>query len=97
MEKQRGEIKQVARKMEDKKRGIKLDLKLEKDRKMRFLEVEIMRHWSWYQYKWYQKKCNVRISCNKKSDVDEIKKAIFIQNMEKKIETLTNTAEEKEE
>ena len=83
--------------MEDKEKGIKLELEIEEKGKITFLDVKLKRNKEdgKIQTGQYQKKENAGIYCNIRSDVDEGTKRNLVKNLKNKVGRLT-TQENKE-
>ena len=81
------------------RKGIQLELEMEKERQIRFLDVEFIRKAQdqCVNTRWYQKECNAGMCCNRRIDMDEGTKKNLIHNMERKVERLTSAVEQKEE
>ena len=84
--------------LEDKSKGIKLKLEVEKENKITFLDIKLMKNEesSEVETEWHQKEESAEIYCKRRSDVDEGNKRNVIKNLETKIEKLTIREEQRE-
>ena len=83
--------------MEDKEKGIKLELEIEEKGKITFLDVKLKRNKEdgKIQTEWYHEKENSGTYCNIRSDVDEGTKRNLVKNLENKIGRLTTQENKK--
>jgi hypothetical protein len=83
--------------IEDKERGIELELEIEKDGTIVFLDMRIRREKGKIYTEWYQKDCASGNYCHAKSDVDYSTKKNFINNMEDRIREVNSDKGKAEE
>ena len=91
------ELEEKVKELEDKSKGIKLKLEVEKENKITFLDIKLAKNEESgkLETEWHQKEESAEIYCNRRSDVDESNKRNVIKNLETKIEKLTTKEEQR--
>jgi len=87
---------EICKRIEDKEKGIELDLEVKKDNTIVFLDMRIRKGGKIYT-EWYQKSCESGNYCHAMSDVNYSTKRNFISNAEERIRKVSTEKEKAEE
>ena len=90
-------MEKFVKEIEDKEKGIELELEMEKDNNIVFLDMRIRKKEGKIYTEWYQKSCASGNYCHARSDVDYSTKRNFISNMEERIRQVNSGKEKAEE
>jgi hypothetical protein len=84
------QLKTFVEDLEDRAKGISLEIEIEDEKKLNFLDMTIEKTLDGeFKTSWYQKECAAGIYCHKRSDVDDWTKNNFISNMENRIKFIS--------
>lgn len=89
----RRQLEAFKSKLEDEEKGISLEMELEEEGRINYLDMTIEKKGGEMKTRWFQKECAAEVYCHKRSDVDKSTKRNFITNMVRRI----NMLEEEEE
>jgi len=91
------QLEKFVKEIEDREKGIELELEVEKDDTIVFLDMRIKKKEGKIYTEWYQKSCASGNYCHARSDVDYSTKRNFIRNMEERIRQVSSEKEKAEE
>jgi hypothetical protein len=92
----RREMETFITELDEKEKGIQIETEVEENNSISFLDLRIEKTKEGnFKTSWHQKDCAAGIFCHRRSDVDDSTKRNFIENMEKKIERINTSEEQK--